>query len=283
MREDALRAICACNGSLALAIRIGAVGALLMACGDPVDRDLGNTVPAPNEAAPQNGNVSSGDVSASEAGSGGEAASGAETSADPALPECAKELQACGGLLAGEWTVVGTCDAESRGPVALGRWGSSITDLDISACPDAAALTTGWSGTLSFQDGVLFDERQRSDSLALNITRDCLGAAQNEPAAGDTPEGVCPAFGDGSIPCTSVDGACRCSATREEPMATSGAYGVLGLSVAVAFAEGPTRRVEYCVQGSALHWTDLATGQHLVLRRTGAAPALAADPGTIPR
>lgn len=278
MREDTLRTMLASKGSLpALAIKIGAVGALLMACGDPVDHDLGNTVPPSNEAAPQSGDVSSGDVSASEA------AGGAETSADPALPECAKELQACGGLLAGEWTVVGTCDTQSRGPVALGRWGSSITGLDISTCPDAVALTTGWSGKLSFRDGVLLDERQRSDSLALNITPDCLDAAQGDPVASDTPDDVCPAFGDGSIPCTPVDGTCRCSATREEPMATSGAYGVLGLSVAVTSAEGPTRRIEYCVKGSALHWTDPATGQHVVLRRTGAAPPLATDPGTIPR
>jgi hypothetical protein len=287
MREHALRAISSANGSLsALAIRIGAV-ALLMACGDPADHDLGNTAPS-KEAAPPGDDVTSsgvsgGDVSGREAGSAGEAASGAEASSDAALPECAKELQACGGLLAGEWTVVGTCDTKSSGPVALGRWGSSVAELDLSTCPDAAALTTEWSGKLSFQDGVLFDERQRSDRLALNITPDCLDAAQGEPVASDTPDDVCPALGDGSIPCTSVDGSCRCSASRDELMGTSGAYGVLGLSVAFASAEGPTRRVEYCVQGSALHWTDAATGQHVVLRRTGAAPAPAADPGTIPR
>jgi hypothetical protein len=39
MREDALRAIFACSGSLsALVFRVGAVGALLMSCGDSVDR-----------------------------------------------------------------------------------------------------------------------------------------------------------------------------------------------------------------------------------------------------
>jgi hypothetical protein len=231
-------------------------GAVLLCCGDSAgSRDEGLLDPSSEE--------NPGDASSDD-----EVLGGAGVGSEPA--ECASRFEACGGLLAGTWTVDGTCNPEPRRRSALQTqsWGPEFTKLDGSACSEALGmLTSHWAGTLSFQAGEFIEERRRSDTMEIDISRECLGSALGAVVNDQNIDALCSGFGLESANCFLADGVCRCTGERQELVVGSGLYGVLD-DRRVAFASSSTTRVaDYCVQGDVLRWQEPETRQVLVLRR----------------
>jgi hypothetical protein len=239
-------------------------GAVLLNCGGSAGSEDEESLDRSSEENPGDG------ASGDEALVGAGAVEG--IGSEPA--ECASTFEACGGLLAGTWTVDGTCDPEPRRRSALQTqsWGPEFTKLDGSACSEALGrLTSRWAGTLSFQDGALIDDRRRSDTMEIDLTRECLGSALDADVSDSNIEALCSGFGLESASCRSVEGVCHCTGERLEAVDGSGPYGVLGdMRVAIA-TPGTTSVVDYCVQEDVLRWQDPETRQVLVLRPEPAA------------
>jgi hypothetical protein len=196
---------------------------------------------------------------------------GAAAGVGSELATCASDFEACGGLLAGTWTVDGNCNPEPlrRSALQTQSWGPEFTKLDDSACSEALGrLTSRWTGTLSFEDGALIDERRRSDTLEIDLSRECLASALGADVSDDNIEALCSGFGLESASCLAAEGGvCHCTGERQEAVVGSGPYGVLG-DARVAFSTvGSTRVADYCVEGDVLRWQEPESGQVLVLRR----------------
>jgi len=197
------------------------------------------------------------------------AATGQFVQSDPS-PLCKEEFVACGGLLAGTWEVMDTCNQETRNRKALQIWGQTVMDLDIGACGDAVqSVKSSWAGDLVFDQGVAIDRRLRSDLVEMMLTRDCLNATFDVTIKAEKIASVCSTLTTSMRNCSPVGSACRCSSRRESESDTAGVYGVLGKSVSIGT---PTRGhdvFEYCVQGDMLFWHEPGALRHVVLQRRG--------------
>jgi hypothetical protein len=183
---------------------------------------------------------------------------------------CTDSFQACGGLLAGEWDVEGTCELAALDRADAERWARGVLALDEAACAGTPQdFTALWSGKLTFRGGLAIDERLRSEAVHLSLTRECLGATLGEAVGDDAELGAaCSALSGESTQCSVASGACLCSVRRGVQLDRSGPYGVLeDIRVAYSLSNEPLSRADYCVQADVLHWQEPDTGQHLVLRR----------------
>jgi len=183
---------------------------------------------------------------------------------------CSSGFQACGGVLAGRWIVEDTCNSETRNPKALQIWGQTFRNLDTTACFDAVqSVTTRWMGMLMFEQGLAIDQRMRSDTIEMNLTRSCLNATFDSNIREERMSAICTALTNDMTNCSSVGGVCQCSNRRERELDTSGTYGVLGKSVAIGTENGGLDFYDYCVQGDRLYWREPAYARHVVLLREG--------------
>jgi hypothetical protein len=180
---------------------------------------------------------------------------------------CGSGFQSCGGILAGEWTVEGTCYSEPTDRAALESWAQAELALDPDACANAVqGLSSQWSGTLIFDQGEAIDQRLRSDRVALELTPSCLAAKLGADFTVADLAPACAGLTSASVSCAAADGPCRCVASREVSADVSGAYGVLQGQGQVAIGSTP-QLVDYCIDGSLLSWRDPLSGQRLVLSR----------------
>jgi hypothetical protein len=205
--------------------------------------------------------------------------------ADPAelAAQCAPSFAACGGLLAGEWTVQGSCEGETRDSNLLQAWMSRNLELQQEACVEAPQrLISHWSGRLRFDAGVLNDELQRADQVQMSLGLDCIRATFGVDVRPAQLERVCEQLTDESMSCTAAGGACSCTLEQRAPIGSASIYGVLGTSVALSGrnAGEAATFIDYCVQGDVLHWNDPESGQHLVLQRQ-LGPKQSQEPGHI--
>jgi hypothetical protein len=188
---------------------------------------------------------------------------------DPS-PLCQDEFVACGGLLAGTWEVMDTCNKETSNRKALQIWGQTVMNLDIGACGDAVrSVQSSWAGDLVFDQGMAVDNRMRSDLVEMTLTRDCLNATFDWTIKAEKMASVCSNLTTTMRHCTSVDGTCMCSSRREHESDTAGVYGVLGTSVSIGTPAGGHDVFDYCVQGDMLLWREPGAMRHVVLVRRG--------------
>ena len=193
---------------------------------------------------------------------------------------CSTGFQACGGVLAGRWIVEDTCNSETRNPKALQIWGQTFRNLDTTACFDAVqSVTTRWMGMLMFEQGLAIDQRMRSDTIEMNLTRSCLNATFDSNIREERMSAICTALTNDMTNCSSVGGVCQCSNRRERELDTQGTYGVLGKSVAIGTENGGLDFYDYCVKGDGdtLLWREPSYARHVVLKREGAKTS-AVDP-----
>jgi hypothetical protein len=193
---------------------------------------------------------------------------------------CSTGFQACGGVLAGRWIVEDTCNSETRNAKALQIWGQTFRNLDTTACFDAVqSVTTRWMGMLTFEQGLAIDQRMRSDTIEMNLTRTCLNATFDSNIREERMSAICAALTNDMTNCSSVGGVCQCSNRRERELDTQGTYGVLGKSVAIGTENGGLDFYDYCVKGDGdtLLWREPSYARHVVLKREGAKTS-AVDP-----
>ncbi len=235
---------------------------MLLACG-------GNAADPDRQAAPAPSNeVEPGDVAADEGDTEVVSAVEAVGARVNASPLCEPTFQACGGLLAGAWVVEAACTQAAPDTVSAVSWDHPL-DLNLSAraCPDVVPrLTLRWSGSLLFQNGEVFDERLRSDTLEMSFSSACLGNAFGVAVGDQNLAEVCSWVQTDTTGCSARDGGCSCSAHGEKQPNASGSYGVIGDRVAVASGREPMF-FDYCVEGDLLRFQDPDSGQYLVLRR----------------
>jgi hypothetical protein len=248
----------------------GAVfAALLLGCGG--DATDGAHVPGPSSA----WELPSSEEPANEMAAAAGAAAGEGTTGSPiatqqaeGTPLCGSSFRACGGLLAGSWMVEDTCQEAALSPRAMQLWGETVLNLDARACQGAVqSVTSRWSGRVSFQAGVATDERQRSETVRMNLTRDCLNATFNVEISETKLASVCESLGNAQRSCSSAAGACQCSASSERSSDASGTYGVLDNSFVIGSGSGDNQFFDYCVDGDLLYWREQGSPQRLVLRR----------------
>ena len=226
-----------------------AFAALLLGCGG--NAADGAHTPEPSSAAAEEG------------------AAGIPTAAEQqGAPQCGSSFQACGGLLAGSWTMEDSCQEGALDPRALQLWGETVLDLDSRACQGAVqSVTSRWSGRVLFESGAATDERLRSDTVEMNLTRDCLNATFGVGISEAKLASVCETLSDARRSCSSIAGACQCSASLERSSGMSGTYGVLDESFVIGSGSGEIQFVDYCVEGDVLHWREQGSPQQLLLRR----------------
>lgn len=187
-----------------------------------------------------------------------------------APPLCQDQFVACGGLLAGTWEVMETCNKETRNRKALQLWGQAVMNLDMGACGGAVErVQSSWAGDLVFDQGVAMDRRLRSDLVEMTLTRECLNATFNITIKAERIASVCSNLTTEMRNCSSVGSACKCSSRRENESDTAGVYGVLGKSVSIATASGGHDVFDYCVDGDLLLWREPGAARHVVLRLRG--------------
>jgi hypothetical protein len=198
-----------------------------------------------------------------------------------ASESCETAFQPCGGLLAGSWQVLDTCDSETTSRKALQIWGQTLMGLDSTACWDAVqAVTSKWTGQLQFDQGVATDNRQRSDTVEMDLSASCLSATFGVTVKDSQMPAVCDSLTTATRSCTLTSGVCRCTSQHVSVQDASGTYGVLGESVAIG---EPASFYDYCIttgvsgSGDTLLWRDPSSTRHLVLQRT-AASATPFDP-----
>jgi hypothetical protein len=185
---------------------------------------------------------------------------------------CEAAFEACGGRLAGTWTVEDTCNSETTSRKALQIWGQTFMGLDATACWDAVqGVSSKWTGQLVFDQGLASDERQRADTIEMDLSASCVSATFGVTVRPDQMPAVCGSLTDNSTSCSSTGGVCRCSSRRVNPQNATGVYGVLGTSVAIGPMGSPPAFYDYCVKDDQLIWRDPASARHLVLRRTAEA------------
>jgi hypothetical protein len=196
---------------------------------------------------------------------------------------CSTGFEACGGVLAGRWIMEDTCNNETRNPKALQIWGQTFMNLDTAACWDAVeSVTTRWTGMLRFERGEALDQRLRADTIAMNLTRNCLNATFDSNIREERMSAICTALTNDMTNCSSVGGVCHCSNRRESEIDTRGTYGVLGKSVAIGKEDDTLDFFDYCVDGNRLLWREASSKRHQVLRREGTIIPGSFDP-EIPR
>ena len=100
----------------------------------------------------------------------------------------------------------------------------------------------------------------------MNLTRGCLNATFGVNIREDKLGSVCATLSNAQRSCSSVAGACQCSALLERSPGMSSPYGVLDKIVVIGTI--PAQQfVDYCVEGDLLHWQEQGTPQQLLLRR----------------
>jgi hypothetical protein len=185
---------------------------------------------------------------------------------------CGGGFQACGGVLAGVWSVEGVCASAPPDPAALQRWGQSVLGLNAAACADAVqAIDSRWGGQLRFEEGIAIDLRRRSDTAEMSLTRECLSKTFDIRIRADQLGAVCSSITSDSISCSPADDACQCTVQHERVVAPAGVYGVADTIVSIAAADGGHDIFDYCVEANLLQWREPETGQLLLLRRQSAA------------
>ena len=199
---------------------------------------------------------------------------------------CRSSFKACGGLLAGTWEVEDNCNPEVRTREVLQTWGQSRLALDDAACWNAVQrLTWSWSGELRFEEGVAIDNRQRAQSVYVQLSASCLSATLGMEMGDSVPPEICDGMQDDTTTCALAGGVCMCTNRTVVSGGAAGIYGVLGLSVAIG---QPVTRYEYCIDqaedGDRLLWREKEGAlRQVVLRRTLDAPPGTTDPVEIPR
>lgn len=114
---------------------------------------------------------------------------------------------ACGGVLAGSWTVVGAC-LGVEGKADLDRWG-----LGCPSAPVQGSLAV--TGNFSVSDsGVLVDDTETSGDLEFDLAPSCL-MISGVPVACEKVAALFPAVGLHSATCQAVGSSCRCRAAYE--------------------------------------------------------------------
>jgi len=250
-----------------------AFAALLLGCGgDAADGkhapDPSSASELPNPPGPAN------EMPTATGAAGEEGATGSSTAAEQTqgTPQCGSSFEACGGLVAGSWRVEDTCQEGALSPRARQLWGETVLDLDPRACQDAVqSVTSRWSGRVLFQYGAATDERLRSDTVEMKLSRTCLNATFGVDIS-EAKLGVCATLTTAQRSCSSAAGACQCSASLERSSGMSGTYGVLDESLAISTGSSDLQFVDYCVEGDLLHWREQGSPQRLLLRREPGGP-----------
>jgi hypothetical protein len=196
---------------------------------------------------------------------------------------CRTSFAACGGLLAGTWTVEGNCNPEIRARDVLARWGANSMGLSPGVCYTAVQrLVWNWSGEFRFENGIAIDDRSREQVVDVKLDSACLNASFGMQEGASVSPDACDRMQDAFTTCALADGVCNCTNRTMANGLASGYYEVLGVSVNIA--QAPETRYEYCVNGDQLLWREKEGDQRqVVLRRTVDAPAGAVDPVDIPR
>jgi hypothetical protein len=201
-------------------------------------------------------------------------------------PYCGSTFQSCGGVLAGTWVVEDTCNPETYDREVLQTWGKARMNLHEGACWNAVQrLTSTWSGQLVFEQGLVIDDRQRAQTVDIELSGACLSATLGLDAETSVLPSVCESIENESTLCGSFGGVCMCSNRTTELGHVDGVYGVIPGQVAVGSGEVGNRTVviyDYCVDGDALLWREPGWTRHLVLRRSDGTSA-DPDPVGIPR
>jgi len=195
-------------------------------------------------------------------------------------PYCQEAFVPCGGLIAGRWEMLDTCNKETRNPKALQIWGQTVMKLDTTACWDAVeSVKSDWKGNLVFEGGGADDQRMRTDTVEMTLTRSCLNATFNVTIKAEKMGSVCSTLTNSTRSCISVGGACSCSSHRESEAHTSGTYGVLDKSVVIGTT--PNQQFfAYCVHGDQMMWQEETTGRLLAMHRVEATDT--SDPPYVP-
>lgn len=199
-------------------------------------------------------------------------------------PYCHSSFEACSGLLDGRWVVEDNCNPAISNRDVLLKWGIAQMSLDETACWNAVQrLSWNWRGELRFENGEVFDNRERAQRVDMKLTSSCLSATFGIEDTNSVSPQVCDALADDSTTCALAGGVCMCSNRTTSNGTVSGPYGVLGTGD-VAVAASPTTRYPYCVDGDRLLWPGTDGAQHaVVMRRTTGVRPGAADPTEIPR
>jgi hypothetical protein len=191
-------------------------------------------------------------------------------------PYC-PEFVPCGGLIAGKWEMLDTCNKETTNAKALQIWGQTVMKLDTSACFDAVeSVKSDWKGNLLFEQGAAADQRMRTDTVEMTLTRGCLNATFDVTIKADKMGPVCSTLTNSTRSCIAVSGACSCSSRRESEAHLSGTYGVLEKSVVIRNeATNALQFFEYCVMTSEtgddqMLWRDEVTQRLMAMRRVQA-------------
>jgi hypothetical protein len=257
------------GGSLEVHALAVAWGALLLGCAGQAADPERDVSPAPSSET---------EMDLEGEGGGEGEGEGEEVSADPvghrvdASPLCESPFQACGGTLAGSWIVEGACSEESTAGAPGLQWDRGYPNVDFTVCTDAMmTLTSRWSGNLVFENGEAIDERLRSDTLALDLTGNCLGKALSVDVHEQNLAAVCSSVGTESMACAALNGVCHCSGQRSSRPAASGGYGVNGTRVVVGSIRGQAF-FDYCVEGDLLRIQDPDSGHEVLLRRAPQTP-----------
>jgi len=198
-------------------------------------------------------------------------------------PYCHTAFEACGGLLAGRWVVEDNCNPVVEDREQLLTWGTNRMSLNENACFDAIQrLTWDWSGEMRFKDGIAMDDRERAQTVDMQLTSSCLSASFGTERADSVSPDVCDDMQDAFTTCALAGGVCMCTNRSTSNGLASGIYAVLGVSVRIS--QVPAARYEYCVDGDHLLWREKDGAQRqVVLKRTEAAAPGETDPIEIPR
>jgi hypothetical protein len=192
-------------------------------------------------------------------------------------PEPPEQFLPCGGLIAGKWEMLDTCNKETTNAKALQIWGQTVMKLDTSACWDAVeSVKSDWKGNLLFELGAATDQRMRTDTVEMTLTRGCLNATFDVTIKADKMGSVCSTLTTSTRSCIAVGGACSCSSRRDSEAHTSGTYGVLENSVVIGDGAGNLHFFEYCVtmgengDPDQMLWRDEVTQRLMAMRRVAA-------------
>ena len=181
------------------------------------------------------GGTSSGGGGSSSSGSGGVSSSSSGGGSCGSVP-------ACGGSIAGTWTITSAC--------------YSGVSMPSASCPGETIQIASASvtGTITFQTSLMYSSSTTaSDVLDITIPTSCLAstgvgscaqlaAGFNNPDAGTT--GTCNSSGSNCV-CTA-----NSSAT---PSTASGTYSTSGTTVTITPAGSAASTSGYCVQGNTLY------------------------------
>jgi hypothetical protein len=150
---------------------------------------------------------------------------------------------ACGGEIAGDWTITGFCPDTSKVP-------PQILDLCDVAKLDYDEPVV--SGNLSFKPDMSFTQTATAKGTGyLVLPADCLKA---DSLTCEQVEGLIKPNTPG-VKCSASNGGCRCALTVDETANTTGTYTTSGNSVTLKSAGKEDVKSDYCVQGSNLSLT----------------------------